>query len=91
LAKVISSSWLIMFCVFIGEKLSEKSLEVNNFFRKNRKKIFRKSLTAADFHGKAPPYPPRKSPPSGGFVKLFFELFLGTQNRGGYSTKSKCS
>jgi hypothetical protein len=39
-AKVMSSSWLIMFSVFIGEKVSEKSWVVNRFFqKKNRKKI----------------------------------------------------
>jgi len=41
LPKVISSSWLIMFCVFIGENVSEKSHLVNRFFQK---KLFKKEL-----------------------------------------------
>jgi hypothetical protein len=41
LPKVISSSWLIMFCVFIGKNVSQKSLLVNSFFQK---KLFKKKL-----------------------------------------------
>ncbi len=68
LPKVISSSWLIMFCVFIGKKLIEKSHLVNRFSRKkskkNRTKKLDKDLEGIVQWGIPKGYPP--PPPGGG-------------------------